>query len=126
MARRKKAKYATSRKVVYMKAKTKSKKKTNKLFDLDIKDNLMSGVYGGVRGIINNVNPLNKMFGGAGKYADELAMFVGLQAVKTFSSGEIRRLAKLGQNFECALVGHELSKNFNIGGNSNNGFNYFG
>ena len=98
----------------------------NRLFDLDLKDNLLSGVYGAGRGVLSNFNPLKNLFGGAGKYADELAMFVGLQAVKTFSRGEIRKAAKLGQNFESALVGFQLSQDMGMGRmTNNNGNDYF-
>lgn len=83
----------------------------NQLLNIDFKSNIMSGMYGAGRGYINAVNPLRNAFRGAGAYGDQLAMFTGLQVVKAFSSGEVRRMAQIGQNIESALFGFQFMGN---------------
>ena len=111
MARRRRTSRAPARRAPARRARPRK----NRLMDFDIKDNVISAGYGAVRGYVSALNPLKNLLGGMGGYADEVGMFLGLQAVKAFSSGEIRRAAKIGQNVESALVGFQLSKGLNTG-----------
>lgn len=91
--------------------------KVNHALDFNIKNNVLSGVYGAGRGYVSAINPLRNMFRGAGEYADELAMFIGLQGAKALfgKNRQIRNMANLGQQFESAIFGFQMAKNMKFG-----------
>lgn len=90
--------------------------RTNHALDFNIKNNIVSGVYGATRGVLSSWNPLKNMLGGTGQYADEIAMFVGLQGVKALmgKNRQVRNFANLGQQFESAVLGFQLTKNMGM------------
>lgn len=107
---------ARRRRATPRRATTRRAKRNNPAMDFNIKNNLMSAVYGGSRGVLSAYNPLKNMFGGMGQYADEVGMLVGLQGVKALfgRNRQIRNIANLGQQFESAILGFQLTKNMGL------------
>jgi hypothetical protein len=93
----------------------------NKLTQMNVKDKIVSGVYGAVRGKISEVNPLKQMFNGWGDYADEGAMFVGAQAVKAFLPGSRAYMEKI-QDIESFLIGFQVAQGTTTGTTSGSSY----